>query len=257
MSVRGEILEVAIAVSLSSEDTDDEPILYETVYIGSCVNFRQVGLPPSCSYLLRCRASSSGLTLAWSTPIEFHTEPGISFTFDPFKCGPDILLRDGNLTASYAGDDSWSTLLGSQPFSSGKVSWEIRVTHSSTAYLFVGVATSEADLNTFLGGCSNGWGFIGEQALYHNRENVKGYGEAFTAGDFICVSLDFHAGTLSFSRNGKPLGVAFDKICGELFPAVAFYNMGQELEIIPEGFRSSCSQEVFQSPPTRFNLHGK
>ena len=52
-----------------------------------------------------------------------------------------------------------------------------RASHSggllpSTAYLFVGVATSQADLNTFLGGCSDGWGFIGEQALYHARESV-------------------------------------------------------------------------------------
>ena len=74
---------------------------------------------------------------------------------------------------------------------------------------------------------------IHPQALYHNRENVKGYGEAFTAGDCVGVHVDFDAGTLSFSRNKKPLGVAFDKICGELYPAVAFYNVGQELEIVP------------------------
>ena len=178
-----------------------------------------------------------------------------------------MLLGEDNLSASYAGDDNWSTLLGTRPFSHGRVSWEIRVAHSSTAYVFVGVATASADLNTFLGGCANGWGFIGEQvtdssfsllsliasvssppltscphtpmlhpnpqALYHNRENVKGYGEAFTAGDCVGVHVDFDAGTLSFSRNKKPLGVAFDKICGELYPAVAFYNVGQELEIVP------------------------
>jgi hypothetical protein len=46
------------------------------------------------------------------------------------------------------------------------------------------------------------------------------------------VHLDFYVGTLSFSKNGKSLGVAFDHIYGELFPAVAFYNRGQELEIL-------------------------
>jgi SPRY domain len=251
------VIEVAIAVAPASDDNEDEPPLYETVYCGSRLHFRQVGLAPSCSYLLRCRAAAGSTVTDWSVPVEFTTEPGISFTFDPLKCGPDIHLGEGNLKASYGGDDNWSTLLGSQPFSAGKAGWEIRVTHSSTAYLFVGVATSEADLNTFLGGCSNGWGFIGEQALYHSRENVKGYGEAFTAGDFIGVSLDFHLGTLSFSRNGKQLGVAFDKICGELYPAVAFYNVGQELEIIPEGFRASCAQAATHSSPARLNLHGK
>ena len=251
------VIEVAIAVAPASDDNEDEPPLYETVYCGSRLHFRQVGLAPSCSYLLRCRASAGATVTDWSIPVEFTTEPGISFTFDPLKCGPDIHLGEGNLKASYGGDDNWSTLLGSQPFSAGKAGWEIRVTHSSTAYLFVGVATSEADLNTFLGGCSNGWGFIGEQALYHSRENVKGYGEAFVAGDFIGVSLDFHLGTLSFSRNGKQLGVAFDKICGELYPAVAFYNVGQELEIIPEGFRASCAQVATHSSSARLNLHGK
>ena len=243
------VIEVAIALaSLCNDDDDDELPEFETVYCGSSFHFRQVGLTPSCTYLLRCRAASKGLVLGWSPSVEFTTDPGISFTFDPQKCGTDIQLGEGNLKASYAGDDNWSTLLGSRSFSTGKVGWEIRITHTSTAYLFVGVATSEADLNTYLGGCSHGWGFIGEQALYHSRENVKGYGEAFSTGDFIGISLDFH--------RGKSLGVAFDKICGELYPAVAFYNTGQELEIIPEGFRASCPQEATECSPSRLNLHG-
>ena len=250
------MIEVAIAVASLCNDDDDELPEYETVYCGSSYHFRQVGLTPSCTYLIRCRAASRGVVLGWSPSVEFTTDPGISFTFDPQKCGVDILLGEGNLKASYAGDDNWSTLLGSRSFSTGKVGWEIRITHTSTAYLFVGVATSEADLNTYLGGCSNGWGFIGEQALYHSRKNVKGYGDAFSTGDFIGISLDFHRGTLSFSRNGKSLGVAFDKMCGELYPAVAFYNTGQELEIIPEGFRASCPQEATECSPSRLNLHG-
>jgi hypothetical protein len=28
------------------------------------------------------------------------------------KCGPDILLNEEALVASYAGDDTWTTLLG-------------------------------------------------------------------------------------------------------------------------------------------------
>ena len=93
-------------------------------------------------------------------------------------------------------------------------SWEIRINQSSTAYVFIGVATSAADLHTFLGGCGSGWGFIGEQALYHNREKVKIYGESFSSGDVIGVTLDLNAGTLSFSKNKKNLGVAFDKVSG-------------------------------------------
>ena len=59
--------------------------------------------------------------MSWSEPVRFQTGPGVPFTFDPLKCGSDILLSDDQLTASYAGDDNWSTLLGSRPFSCGQV----------------------------------------------------------------------------------------------------------------------------------------
>ena len=99
-------------------------------------------------------------------------------------------------------------------------SWEIRINQSSTAYVFIGVATSQADLHTFLGGCGSGWGFIGEQALYHNREKVKIYGESFSSGDVIGVTLDLNAGTLSFTKNKKNLGVAFDKVGIKYYEAI-------------------------------------
>lgn len=240
------LVEVAIGVIVDGEET-----IYETVYCGSSFRFVESGLISGCSYNMRCRAIVGAVCLQWSAAVPFRTEQGVPFTFDPLKRGPDILLSDDGLTASYAGDDSWSTLFGTQSFSSGVTSWEIRIAQSSTAYVFVGVASSAADLNTFLGGCPYGWGFIGEQALYHNREKVKIYGESFSAGDIVGVILDLNGGTLSFSRNGKMLGVAFDKIYGELFPAVAFYNVGQELEIVLDGFHTTCPAEPIPCSPCR------
>jgi alpha-tubulin suppressor-like RCC1 family protein len=251
LSLDGIAVEVAIAVVVVVESDE---LFFETVYCGNSLRFVQSGLSPSCSYYMKCRTIVNGVALEWSQNVEFRTESGIPFTFDALKCGPDIILSDDGLTASYAGDDCWSTLLGTQPYSSGITSWEIRITQSSTAYIFVGVASSVADLNSFLGGCSAGWGFIGEQALYHNREKVKVYGESFTAGDVIGVILDLFHGTLSFSRNGKILGIAFDKIYGELFPAVAFYNVGQELEIVVDSFNTTCPQEPIPCSPSRLNM---
>jgi hypothetical protein len=69
----------------------------------------------------------------------------------------------------------------------------------------------------------------------------------------LTFSLDFDAGTLSFSHNGVSLGVAFDKIWGEVYPAVAFYNVGQELEILPKGFRASSPQSLIGD---KLTLHG-
>lgn len=244
---------VVVEVALGAGSVGSECI-FETVYCGSSTKLMQSGLMPDCVYQMKCRAYFGSTPLSWSPLVEFRTEKGLLFCFDPLKSGPDVVFSDDQLTASYTGDDNWSTLLGSRSFSSGVATWEIRVNQSSTAYLFIGVATSAVDLNTFLGGCSHSWGFIGEQALYHNREKVKVYGEVFSTGDVIGVTLDMNVGTLSFSKNKKNLGTAFDKIYGDLFPAVAFYNLGQELQIMPDGFKSVSVHEPIPISPTRLSM---
>jgi hypothetical protein len=45
-------------------------------------------------------------------------------------------------------------------------------------------------------------------------------------------------GTLSFAKNGVDLGVAFEGLTGELYPAVAFYNQGQRVSLVRTSF--SC-----------------
>ena len=245
----GVVLEVAIGVLVEGELD-----IFETVYRGTSSRLSHSGLSPGCAYTVRCRALQGAICSKWSPQVDFQTENAPLFSFDPLKCGPEITIGDGGLSAVYNGDDCWSTVLGTHSMSCGVCSWEIRVVQSSTAYIFVGVARSCADLHTFLGGCSNGWGFIGEQALYHNREKVKVYGDAFSSGDVIGVILDFNNGTLSFARNGKSLGVAFDKIHGELFPAVAFYNQAQQVMIVPDGGHISCPHEPIPSSISRVNM---
>lgn len=257
---------------------------FEVIYRGTCMKITQAGLLPNCIYSVKYRLlysfyclkdastdansntggsatgtsmdSISGVT-SWCDAVEFRTDFGnsggmmhsnsltnVSFAFDPLRCGPDILLGCDGQTASYAGDDSWSTVLGTHSFTTGIVAWNIRICQSSTAYIFVGAATSTADLHTFLGGCSQSWGFIGEQALYHNREKVKVYGDCFCAGDIVGVVLDLDAGTLSFAINGKLQGVAFEGVFGEFYPAVAFYSVGQEVEIMSEGYQATAANET-------------
>eukprot|EP01035_Chromulina_nebulosa_P017384 gene17384-22933_t len=190
----------------------------------------------------------------WSLPIEFKTDNASNvFIFDKIFSGPDVLISSNGLVATYKGDENWSTILGSHPFSNGKSYWEIKVKNTSTAYLFIGVATSQADLTLFLGGDSHGYGYIGEQALYHNREKVKIYGDCFSSGDIIGVSLDLTNGILSYTKNQKPLGNAFTNLYGEFYPAVAFYNKDQELEIISSSYSSTCSPTIIPISLTSLN----
>lgn len=247
------VVEVALSVGSVTGNSNEQPI-FETIYCGSSHRLLQSGLMPDSVYQLKCRCILGAIHLTWSPLLEFRTEKGSLFTFDNLKSGADIVLSEDGMTASYTGDDSWSTLLGSRSFSSGVTSWEMIINQTSTAYIFVGVATSAADLNSFLGGCANGWGFIGEQALYHNREKVKVYGESFTSGDVIGVSLDLNMGTMSFSKNKRNLGIAFDKIYGDLYPAVAFYNTGQEISIVPSSFKTSCAHEPIPISMTRLSM---
>jgi hypothetical protein len=250
------IVQVVICVhgdGSTNEVTDDSA--YETIYCGSSFSFVHFGLSPSSLYCVKYRIVSHPSASNWSEVTEFRTEVGTTpFVFDTMRCGPDIIVSQDGRNASYSGDDNWSTILGSTAFTSGINSWEVKIVTSSTAYIFVGIASSAADLNTFLGGCAEGWGFIGEQALYHGREKVKIYGEPFSAGDIVGVILDFNSGTLSFTRNGKTLGIAFDKIYGELFPAIAFYNVGQEVEIVSDSFRTFCPPVPFPCSPSIVNL---
>lgn len=248
------IVEVALASTSGGANILPCDCYFETVYCGASLRFVQSGLVPDCTYYLKCRAYFGAIPLSWSSAVEFRTQKGVLFSFDPMKCGPDIKLGEDCLTASYGNDDTWSTVLGTRSFSSGVTHWDIRINSSSTAYVFVGVASSAADLSSFLGGCNQGWGFIGEQALYHNREKVKVYGESFVSGDIVGVTLDLNQGTMSFSRNHKSMGVAFDKIFGELYPAVAFYNVGQELEILIDGFKTTSSFESIPISPCRLNM---
>jgi hypothetical protein len=243
------VVEVAIGTAGGSAEC-----FFETVYCGSSLRLVQSNLVPDCAYLIKCRAYAGPTPLSWSPAVEFRTHKGVLFTFDSMKCGPDIRVSEDGLTASYGNDDTWSTVLGNRAFSSGVTHWNIRINSSSTAYIFVGAATSAADLSSFLGGCGHGWGFIGEQALYHNREKVKVYGESFSSGDIVGVTLDLNQGTISFSRNGKSMGVAFEKVYGELYPAAAFYNVGQELEILTDGCMTMSTFESIPISPSRLNM---
>lgn len=127
-------------------------------------------------------------------------------------------------------------VLGNTGFTSGRNRWAVRIDRSPTAYLFVGIASTAANQASFLGSDAHGWGFIGDKALYHRRDRVRTYGERFGQGDVVGVELDMDRGLVSFSRNGVDLGVAFRGLSGELFPAVAFYNLGQTVSLVPQAF---------------------
>lgn len=223
------------STQLGGKESQD---MFRGVYSGKRLRCRVEDLMPGQVYRFRLRAvHPTAKTTAWSAVATAETERGIAFRFDSVNSGPAIFVGGNEMSATFRSNETWSTILGTTPFCTGINYWELHLDKSATSYLFIGVATRDADLTTFLGGDDNGWGFIGDRALYHKRTKVKAYGERFSQGDTIGVTLNMDRGTLSFSKNGQDLGVAFEGLVGSLYPAVAFYNQGQRLSLIQSAFR--------------------
>ncbi|EEY57541.1 HECT E3 ubiquitin ligase, putative [Phytophthora infestans T30-4] len=171
---------------------------------------------------------------------------GCLLLFDRKRTRSSLLsFADDNLSVSYSGNEVWKAACAFTSFSTGVHSWLVRIEKSSSPYLFVGVATRQANLDSFLGADDQSWGFIGDKALYYQRNRIRAYGETFTEGDCIGLRLDCEKGELSFSKNGVDLGVAFDNIVSSVSPAVAFYSRHQKISFV----KDSCTGET-NIPPT-------
>ncbi|CAM9751893.1 unnamed protein product [Scytosiphon promiscuus] len=224
--------------------------VFRRVYSGKRLRCRVEDLMPGQAYRFRLRAvHPTAKVTAWSAVVTAETEQGVAFRFDSVNSGPAILVSGNELSATFRSNETWSTILGTTPFCTGSNYWELHLDKSATSYIFIGVATRDADLTTFLGGDDHGWGFIGDRALYHKRSKVKAYGERFSQGDTVGVTLNMDRRTLSFSKNGQDLGVAFEGLVGNLYPAVAFYNQGQRISLVQSAFRCPGAGVTVLSSP--------
>jgi len=81
----------------------------------------------------------------------------------------------------------------------------------------------------FLGDTAEGWGWGGTGKKSHNN-NFMDFGGQFRAGDVIGCIIDMEQGTISFTKNGQFMGVAFDNVppaAGEtgIFPHLLLKNV--------------------------------
>ena len=196
--------------------------------------------------------------------------------FDATKCSDSMaIVSNTDSSASVSNSSSvnqraskvWGTVLSSTSFSpkTGVHRWAVRLDKCERGHVFVGVATAQASVRTYVGGDKYGWGMIGTQALWHDRRKIRGdYGSTFRTGSTIIVTLDTDAGTLSFSswkdssssgsysidqvvqnlssprRQGQSggvvedWGVAFEglPLDSKLFPAVGLYQRDDRVTLL-------------------------
>ncbi|KAL3944031.1 MAG: hypothetical protein SGBAC_001899 [Bacillariaceae sp.] len=135
--------------------------------------------------------------------------PSDSLQFDATKCSDSMALINPEASGSASGasvhqraSKVWGTVLSSTSYSpkTGVYRWAVKLDKCERGHVFVGVATSQASMGTYVGGDKYGWGMIGTQALWHDRRKIRGdYGATFRTGSTIIVTLDTDAGTLGFS----------------------------------------------------------
>lgn len=159
--------------------------------------------------------------------------PSTELAFDRKRNRNGLLAysEDGRSVA-YSGNDAWKAACAEQRLSTGQHAWAVRIDKSSSSYIFVGVVTRRFNADSFLGADDHSWGFIGDKALYYQRNRVRAFGEAFGESDTVGVHLDCERGTLAFTKNGSPLGVAFDNVVGEVYPAIALYSRHQRVSLV-------------------------
>jgi len=62
--------------------------------------------------------------------------------------------------------------------------------------------------------------------------NSRAYGDAYGEGDTIRVDVDLTKRTISFSKNGNSIGVAFRNVRGPVYPAVSFTATDAQIRIV-------------------------
>ena len=117
---------------------------------------------------------------------------------------------------------------------SGVHQWEVYIDRCISKNIFIGVVGPEARTDNYVGCDKNGWAFLANRAVWFNKGKLKSYGELFRTGDVVQVTLDLEVGgSLSFSINGKDLGVAVEDLTGPLYPAFSLYNEDDQISLCP------------------------
>jgi len=156
------------------------------------------------------------------------------FRLDPTQCGTTMSISEDGLQATQVTFEKWGMVRADTELpSSGISSWDVSIDVSPKGHIFVGVATKQSNLGSYLGNDKYGWGYIGNKGAWHNKHKVKTYGKDFRSGHVVTVVMDMDEGSLSFLVNGEDQGVAFDEgLKGkQLYPAFALYQKNDRFAI--------------------------
>jgi hypothetical protein len=117
--------------------------------------------------------------------VRVSSSPSAALQFDTTKCSDSIAVyssssgdevRDSWICSVHQrASKVWGSILSTQHYSpkTGVHRWAVRLDKCERGHVFIGVATSQANIKTYVGGDKYGWGMIGTQALWHDRRKVR------------------------------------------------------------------------------------
>ena len=152
------------------------------------------------------------------------------------------VLDDGVTVTAQDGGHQFATVQSHAVLKEGAhvIKFEVVAITRGSWSVAVGVVPEGTDTTAalcpigFAGGpAGEGWGYYGHDgAKNHRSRGGTMYGPAWQQGAIVTCELDFAARTVSFTYDGKPLGIAFSDLHGPVRPAASICNEGGAIKIL-------------------------
>ncbi|MCK5200307.1 MAG: hypothetical protein KAR21_18245, partial [Spirochaetales bacterium] len=181
-------------------------------------------------------------------------------TYNPSDKSAQIVLSNGNLTATNSASSDAASVRSVLGKLSGKYYWEVTISESVTEFLKIGIGNSSANIEDFPGKNINSYGHGAGGGKYYN-DNWQEYGDSFTEGDTVSIALDMDNGKVWWAKNGvwqasgdpaSGTNEAFSGINGTFYSmdspgftsgesVTANFGMSSFLYSVPSGFTAGLS----------------
>jgi len=177
------------------------------------------------------------------------------------KMDPKGTIKIKDLECDNVGGKNFETVRADVKVKGGKWYYEVKLL--GYGKMHIGWCTDKCNIqmNSYngIGHDTESWAYDGNyQAAWHgSSSNQKRYGEHWNNGDVIGCVLDLESKSMSFYRNGKDLGVAFNAFAvGDgLYPAASI-QYGQKLSFNfgKEPFKYALNEIFPDIHPLHINL---
>lgn len=228
------------------EKEEEEKIIYN----GTETEFRCEGLEKSKPYAFRLYAYSKGESEDLGSAYCFWKTGRVKLTLGQYTgkwkvdC-PRVRVNAENPAIVQAKAGSRDSVIADTPLTPGVINrWKIRMIKSGDGWWeWLGVAPEDINLNSSSNETECGWYmntlkttlYAGPPFDYDSKRYGTNESGEIRMGSIVGLTMDMSTGTLSYSVNGRDLGVAYTGIPMDkpLYPAAVFNSSSQKIEIMP------------------------